>query len=163
MASGTQSTGKPSSSEQVHPSKQVDPKAFAGWIARSRKKPVENSSDEATYQRTHAGPAEIEVSSGDVTVRADGARVSDAHLLETKHIGSPDSSPYIPGSRCPECVRNMIRQSLVDQFLRYAIIIRDPATPAVGLEVITNDERAIIFFETLLRETSTPGRVVIKP
>jgi hypothetical protein len=38
-----------------------------------------------------------------------------------------------------------------------------PAAPAVGLEVITNDERAIVFFETLLRETNIPGRVVIKP
>jgi hypothetical protein len=129
----SQSTSRPSSGEQVSTPKKVDLKAFADWIARARKKTVEDDSAEAAYQITHAGPTEFEVSAGGVTIRADGARMSDAHLLEAKHIGSPDNSPYIPGSRCPEPVRNMIRKSLVDQFLRYAAVIRDPATPAVGL------------------------------
>jgi hypothetical protein len=52
---------------------------------------------------------------------------------------------------------------LRDQFSRYAAIIRDPKSPAIALEVITNDPKAVPFFESLLRELKIPGEVVVRP
>jgi hypothetical protein len=150
-------------SEQVPVPKKVDLKAFADWIAKARKTLVTESSPAARYQRKHAGPEEVTVSGGGMEVRADGARLSDARLLEVKHVTSPDSSPYIPGSSCPEPIRQRVREELVQQLHRYAAIIRDPATPAVGLELITNDARAASFFEALLSELGVQGRVVTRP
>lgn len=42
-------------------------------------------------------------------------------------------------------------------------MINDPAAPVKGLEVITNDARAVPFFEDLMRTNNVPGQVVIKP
>jgi hypothetical protein len=49
-----------------------------------------------------------------------------------------------------------------DEFLRYAAVINDPNTPAIGLEVITNEPRTVAFFENLLTRFSISGRVVVK-
>lgn len=75
-------------------------------------------------------------------VWADGYRSSEAYLLEVKHVEKPESSPFIKGSRCSEVIRGKIREKELDQFHRYAAILKDPATPAVGLEIILNDARA---------------------
>ncbi|HSP78316.1 MAG TPA: restriction endonuclease fold toxin-2 domain-containing protein [Myxococcaceae bacterium] len=100
---------------------------------------------------------------GGEEVWADGARLDDAHLLEVKHVEKPDSSPFIAGSTCEEFIRSMIREKERIQLKRYAAVIADPETPAVGLEIIVNDARAAPFFELLMHELGIPGRVVIRP
>ncbi len=94
---------------------------------------------------------------------ADGARMDNAHLLEVKHVEKPDSSPFIEGSKCEEFIRSMIREKERIQLKRYAAVIGDPGSPAVGLEIIVNDARAAPFFELLMHELGIPGRVVIQP
>lgn len=159
----SQGAGGSRSGEHASASKPVDPKAFAEWIGQAPKIPVRDNSPAAQYQRKHAGAEEVTVSGGGVEVRADGARVSDAHLLEVKHVASPGSSPYVPGSSCPEPIRLRVREDLIQQLRRYAAIIRDPETPAVGLEFITNDMRAAAFFEGLMAEIGVQGRIVVRP
>ena len=56
-----------------------------------------------------------------------------------------------------------VREELIQQLRRYAAIIRDPTTPAVGFEFITNDTRAAAFFEGLMAETGVQARVVVRP
>ena len=159
----SQSSGGSRGGEYASAPKTVDPKTFAEWIDKAPKTPVRDNSPAAQYQLKHAGPEEITVSGGGMEVRADGARVSDAHLLEVKHVASPGSSPYVPGSSCPEPIRLRVRGELIQQLRRYAAIIRDPKTPAVGLEFITNDIRAASFFEGLMTELGVQGRVVVRP
>jgi hypothetical protein len=96
-------------------------------------------------------------------VRADGARASDAHLLEVKHVEKPATSPYVPDSKCNEDVREMVRLELFGQLQRYAAIIADAATPVVGLEIITNEARAVPYLEALMRQAGVPGKVVVQP
>jgi hypothetical protein len=158
----SQGTGEPLGEERPA-TKSPDPKAFEQWISQAEKMPVRGNAPASRFQVAQAGSEEFVVSGGGVQVRADGARVSDAHLLEVKHIDTPDTSPYVPGSRCNAQVRELVRKDLLDQFTRYARIIRDPSTPAVGLEVITNDARAASFFEALLKEAGTPSKVVVRP
>ena len=81
----------------------------------------------------------------------------------TSHVDKPEISPFIEGSRCSEVIRDMIRKKELEQMRRYAAILKDPATPAVGLELILNDARAAPFFEALMRESGVPGRIVAIP
>jgi len=142
--------------------KALDLKAFAAWARRAPKQPVKENSKALRFQTKHAGPDELLVSGGGEQVWADGASLANARLREVKHVDSPDKSPYVPGSSCDEEIRALIRGQLFDQFRRYAAVIRDEATPAVGLEVITNEARAVPFFELLMREVGLVGDVIVK-
>ena len=75
-------------------------------------------------------------------------------------MGDPTNSPFINLEyRMQEGIRNQVREV----FARFAGAIRDPASPAIALEVITNESRAVPFFESLLRELGIPGNVVVRP
>lgn len=115
------------------------------------------------YQQRHAGPEEILVRGGGEQVWADGPRMRNARLVETKFVDAPERSPFIPDSKCDPKIRQWIQQELVEEFRRYAAVIADPQTPAVALEVVTNDARAAAFFESLLRSFGIPGEVLIRP
>jgi len=165
VASGvlSQGTGRPQSAAPDAAPKKVDPKAFAEWIAKARRILVRENSPATRYQVRQAGPEELTVSGGGKEVRADGARASDAHLLEVKHVEKPATSPYVPDSKCNEDVREMVRLELFGQLQRYAAIIADAATPVVGLEIITNEARAVPYLEALMRQAGVPGKVVVQP
>ncbi|HEY8208511.1 MAG TPA: restriction endonuclease fold toxin-2 domain-containing protein, partial [Myxococcaceae bacterium] len=121
------------------PPKPLDSKAFGQWIERAPKEPQTMNGPEYEYQVRKTGPVEIKLSGGGQQLVVDGARVRDAHLLEAKFVGTPGRSPYIDGSGCPKPVCEAIRKKVINEFKRYAAIISDPSTPAVGLEVIVND------------------------
>jgi len=82
--------------------------------------------------------------------------------MSERMLGLP-AGWFIEGSQCNEMVRTLVRTEERTQFRKYAAILDDPETPAVGLEVIINDSRAVPFFESLLRELRIPGLVVVKP
>jgi hypothetical protein len=160
----SQGTGRPSGGErEPAPTKKVDPKAFADWIAKAPKTPVRVNSPATRYQVKQAGAEELTVSGGGKEVRADGARASDAHLLEVKHVDKPATSPYVPGSTCNDDVREIVRLELLGQLQRYAAIIMDPTTPVVALELITNEPLTVPYLESLMRQASVPGKVVVRP
>jgi hypothetical protein len=73
-----------------------------------------------------------------------------------------ERSPFIPGSKCGETARTRILDALMNEFARYAAVIKDPDTPVMGLEVIVSDVRAVPFFEALLRKFDIPGEVVVR-
>lgn len=155
--------GREPPEHEGRPPKKTDPAAFETWIRKAQRKPPA-SKPEVPYefQRKHAGAEELLVEGGGEAVWADGARSSDAHLIEVKFVEKPATSPFVSGSACGDAVRQAIRGKEAYQFSRYASVIQDPATPAVGLEVIVNDSRAVAFFESLMREFKIPGRVVVK-
>ncbi|MFE8602025.1 restriction endonuclease fold toxin-2 domain-containing protein [Archangium violaceum] len=161
-AAGGRSVGGGAPTEEMKP-KKVNLKAFKQWIGKVKRRPARENSEAYKYQRKHAGPEEMEVSGGGERVWADGARLEEAKLLEVKHIGDAERSPFIAGSKCVEKARTMILNALMDEFARYAAVVRDPNTPVVGLEVIVNDSRAVALFEQLLKNFSIPGEVVVRP
>ncbi len=155
--------GRESPEREGRPPKQPDPVAFEKWIGKAKRKPLASKPEEPyDFQRKHAGAEEILVEGGGESVWADGARSSDAYLIEVKFVEKPATSPFVSGSTCGDAVRQVIREKEAYQFSRYASVILDPATPAVGLEVVVNDGRAVAFFESLMREFKIPGRVVVK-
>ena len=113
------------------------------------------------FQVKYAGPVErfLRAASGE-EIWADGVRAADCRILEAKYIKDPTKSPFV--SSWKE-VHELIRGKIRKEFSNYAAIIRDPTSPAVALEVITNEPRAVAFFEALLQELGIPGRVVVLP
>src|SRR5262249_46076545 len=96
-------------------------------------------------------------------VWADGIRAEDQTLLDAKFIDKPGRSPFIEGSDCPDFIRDKILPQIDDEFRRYAAVISDSNTPVKALEVITNDARAVPYFEGLLEKYGIPGNVVVRP
>ncbi len=84
----------------MRPSKVLDLKAFASWIARSQKRAVNAKTPAMKYQSERVGNQEVLAKGGGEEIWADGARMENAHLLEVKHVEKPDSSPFIAGSTC---------------------------------------------------------------
>jgi hypothetical protein len=143
--------------------KKLDLRAFAEWMKKVKRRPTPENREAYQYQRKHAGPEEMLVSGSGEQVWADGARLDSARLVEVKHIGAADNSPFVPGSTCDDYVRAMIQDEVAEEFSRYAAVINDPQTPAVALEVVLNESRAAPFFKALLQRFGIPGEVLVRP
>ncbi len=114
------------------------------------------------YEIEHTGPLNYEMRAGDVKINADGFREIDAAALDAKHVGSRDRSPFVPDSAVPDFIREKNRLAIASELQRYRAIIESPDTPVRGLEIVTNDIRAVPYFEDLLREYDVVGRVVVR-
>jgi restriction endonuclease fold toxin 2 of polymorphic toxin system len=143
--------------------KKVDLKGFIEWMQKVKRRPVPENREAYQYQRKHTGPEEMLVSGGGEQVWADGARMDSARLVEVKHISAADNSPFVPDSKCDDYVRTMIQDEVAEEFSRYAAVINDPRTPAVALEVVLNESKAVPFFESLLQRFGIPGEVLVRP
>ena len=115
------------------------------------------------YQENVAGIEEFEITGNNSRIWADGLERSTGSVLEAKHIGNPESSPYIPNSSAPQFIRDQIVGQFRDELRRYADVIADPSNPLTKLDIITNNQGAKDFFESLLREYNIPGQVIIRP
>jgi hypothetical protein len=144
------------------PPKVPDPRKFAEWSGRAPTRPPNTpDKDHAKFQVKYAGPLEryFRAPSGE-EIWADGVREADCRLLEAKLVSDPDVSPFVSASNR---IQGVIQERIRQEFLRYAAVIRDPGSPAIALEVITNEARAVPFFESLLQELGIPGEVVVRP
>jgi len=143
--------------------KTVNLEAFARWVRRAQRRPAQNSPEAYRYQQKHAGPEEVLVEGGGEKIWADGLRMDTARLVEVKYVAAPEKSPFIQDSQCNARVRALILEEVTAEFRRYAAVLADAGTPAVGLDVIVNDARAVPFFEGLLRTLGIPGEVIVRP
>jgi hypothetical protein len=80
-------------------------------------------------------------------------------ILEAKFVDLPGRSPYWADSAAPPYVRNPALEDAVDEFRRLAKILRDPEVPFNSLDVVVNDARALLYFESLMRQFEIPGKV----
>ena len=69
----------------------------------------------------------------------------------------------MPGSAVPEKVRGFVLDQFENELQRYRAVIESPDTPVRGLEIITNDPRAVPYFEDMLNKHDIVGRVVVRP
>ncbi|MCI0558326.1 MAG: hypothetical protein MN733_07510 [Nitrososphaera sp.] len=162
---GTQAKGTPTPS----PTPTAQPKAcqsqaFTVWMAGllTRSAPAHNNA--YLYQIRVAGPIEYSIIGGDRTIWADGVRAVDCYLLEAKYVGDPATSPYVPGSSAPDFVKRSVDAQVSSEMLRYAAALNDPNVPAIGLEVITSDLKAVPYFQAFITAFGVlNGRVVVIP
>ncbi|OQW92576.1 MAG: hypothetical protein BWK78_01290 [Thiotrichaceae bacterium IS1] len=131
------------------------------WMKSLPKRVTPTYSLPYQYQIKHAGPEEFQVAGGGQEIWADGLRLTDGFLLECKFIDQPDRSPFVADSQIPDFIRQRIVTQVADEWYRYAAVINDSQTPVMGLEVITNEPRAVPFFQDLLDRYGMNGRVVV--
>jgi len=144
------------------PPKVPDPRRFAEWVKKApMRAPQQPDAPFMKFQVKVAGPHEryFRAPTGE-EIWADGVRELDCRLLEAKFVQKPDGSPFVSADNL---MREKIRDSIRAEFGKYAAVLRDPASPAVALEVITNEARAVPFFESVLKELGIPGQVVVIP
>lgn len=113
------------------------------------------------YEIERTGAYNYTVSGGGAKFEIDGYRSST--ILEAKHVGNAKTSPYVPGSSCPEAVRTKILKEVRDELRRARTIIESRSTPFKNVEIITNSPDAKRFFEGLLKEMRVPGNVRVEP
>jgi hypothetical protein len=155
--------GYPTHSSPFAPLGAAEQQAAREWRDGLDSFPSRTDTDAGVYEVQQTGPVNLRMRSGETAIDADGFRTSDAVVLEAKHVGSNDGSPYVPDSSAPEFIKSKVRADTEREIERYAQIVRDSGNPARGLEVITNDPRAVPYFEELLSKYDLPARVVVRP
>lgn len=130
----------------------------SGYIASLPTRPAVGSGASQAFQIANAGPAEYLISGGGTKLWADG--IESSTILESKFVGNPGSSPFIPDSSIPDAIRASILDQVEDEFSRMSQVIADPSNPLSSVRVITNDPAANAYFQSLLDKYELKGEVV---
>jgi hypothetical protein len=133
------------------------------WQDGLKTKTTPTSRPYGQYEVRHTGPVNYEMHGRETKIWADGFRSDDAIILEAKHVGNADRSPYVLDSAVSESKRAQILGKVEDEILRYRDVIEDSRTAARGLEIVTNEPRAVRTFQQLMEKHDVPGRVVVRP
>jgi hypothetical protein len=131
------------------------------FVATLPRKGTPSKSAANQYEIKHTGPYNYTVSGGGAKFDIDGYRGST--ILEAKHVGNAKSSPYVPGSSCPDEVRDEILKGARNGLTKIRTIIDSGSTPFRSVEVITNSPGSKKLFEGLLKELRVPGTVRLEP
>lgn len=132
---------------------------YKQWFDNLPKSPAKTASDANIYQLIQVGDTEFTISGNGEKFDADG--LADKTVLEAKFVGNPARSPYIEDSKLPPFLRKQIGGKTRDEFARLSRVLRDN-NPLTAVRVITSDEKAVPYFEKLMREYHVPGEVVVK-
>ena len=127
------------------------------YIAKCPRKPTPAKSPANQYEIAHTGPHNYTISGGGADFEIDGYQ--GTKILEAKHAGDLKSSPYIPGSSCPDEVRGSILSKTRKEFEKMRTIIRSGETPFKAVEIITNTPESKVLFVRMLKESGVPGMV----
>jgi hypothetical protein len=93
----------------------------------------------------------------------DGAVMQTCDLVEAKHVGNPASSPVIGNARLSP-LNETWKIEFQGELLRLNAFVTDPSTPARGIQVITNDARAISNLTSIATELGVEKvKVVVVP
>lgn len=137
------------------------------WASGFERIPAKGSAGTAwhDFQVTVCGPQETRIVVNGVSVEADGIVAEQGLLRDAKYTERLDRSPFIDVTPhpIPDFIREGILERIEDELARYAAIIRDPTTPVVGLEIVTNTPLTVPFWERMLRQQGIPGRVTVRP
>ena len=131
------------------------------FVAKLPRESTPTTSAASQYEIQHAGAYNYTVSGGGAKFDIDGYRGST--ILEAKYVGDSKISPYVPGSSCPNAVRDKILKDVRNELGRARTIIESRSTPFKSIEIITNSPVAKKFFEGLLKESRVPGNVRLEP
>jgi hypothetical protein len=136
-------------------------KEIDDYVATLPRRATPKSSAANQYEIKHTGPYNYTISGGGESFAIDGYRGST--ILEAKHVGKTNSSPYVPGSSAHEKVRAKVLNDSREELRRIRVIIESGTTPFKSVEIITNSPEAKKLFEGLLKESRVPGTVRLEP
>jgi hypothetical protein len=133
---------------------------YKQWFDNLPKESARTNTDADIYQIIHAGEKERVVSGSGVKFKADG--IADKNILEAKFVGNSARSPYIENSKFPAFLREVTDKKTRSEFERMSKILQDGKNPLTKVRVITNDEKAVPYFQKLMREYNVPGEVILR-
>jgi hypothetical protein len=113
------------------------------------------------FEVEQTGPYNYRVPAGSTTIDIDGFKGTT--MLDAKFVEKPAISPYINESSMPPYLREKILKEQQWEFQRYKAAIDDPAVPFNRLDVLTNEPRAVPYFQSLMDQYNVPGSVKIVP
>ena len=113
------------------------------------------------YEIKHTGPYNYTVTGGGESFAIDGYRGTT--ILDAKHAGKLDKSPFVPGSSCPAPVRKKILDEVREELRRARVIIESGESPFTSVEIITNSRESQTLFQDMLKESRLTGTVRFEP
>ena len=131
------------------------------FVAKLPRKTTPTKSAANQYEIKHTGPYNYTVSGGGTTFDIDGYRGST--ILEAKHVGKQNVSPFVPGSSIRDDIRDVILNKVRRDLMRIRTIIKSGASPFKSVEIVTNSPEAKKAFEAMLEELGVPGIVRLAP
>ncbi|WP_155520906.1 LysM peptidoglycan-binding domain-containing protein [Ralstonia solanacearum] len=136
----------------------VDVESYVAGLAT---KTTPTSTNAGLFEVEQTGPLNYRVVGGGTAIDADGYRGTS--LLDAKYVGDPSVSPYVDGSKVPLFLRDKILQQQQYEFQRYQAVINDPSVPFNSLNVLTNEPKAVPYFQRLFDQYKVPGQVQVVP
>jgi hypothetical protein len=138
----------------------------AAWASGLQTRdPLYGKPDDIAYQVRVAGQPERAVPTGDgKTVWADGYRSDDGALVDAKHVRNPGCSPRtLQGLTEDQFATQMMREKDEPEVARYGQAIANPANHARYLEVDTDDEETIGYWQYVAAANHVPSDVRYVP
>ena len=111
------------------------------------------------FEVEQTGPYNYRVLGGDTAVDIDG--YDGSTMLDAKFVEKPERSPYVDDSRMPEFLRTKIMKEQEHELQRYNALIKDPKVPFDRLNILTNEQRAVPYFQSLMDQLQVPGSVMV--
>lgn len=131
------------------------------YVAGLRSKATPISSNAGRFEVEQTGSRNYRAVGGGKAVDIDG--YSGLAIHEAKYVGNALRSPYVIGSDVPDFVRAKVLRKQHNQFLRFGAVISDPTVPFTALHVLTNESKAVPYFQNLMSSYKIPGKVVVIP
>jgi len=113
------------------------------------------------FEVEQTGPYNYTVPAGDDTIDIDG--YDGSTILDAKFVQKPNVSPYVNGSDAPDFVRQIVLEEQQSEFQRFSMAINDPTVPFDSLNILTNEPKAVPYFQSLIDQYQIPGSVTVVP
>jgi len=140
--------------------------AAAAWAATlASRDPVYGTPDDIAYQIRMAGQPERHMSgAGGDTVWADGYRPSDGAVIDAKHVRNPGCSPRtLEGLSENQFASLMLKDKDESEVGRYGGVVANPANHAQYLEIDTDDQETVGYWQYLAASNHVPSDVRYNP
>lgn len=82
-------------------------------------------------------------------------------MLDAKFVEKPAVSPYVDDSSVPDFLRAKILKEQQHEVQRYNAVIQDPKVPFNSLDILTNEPKAVPYFQSLMDQYQVPGSVKV--
>ena len=136
------------------------PEEYTAWLDSLKHKPTPTNAPEDIYEIIHTGDTNYLLQGNGAEYWADG--IENRTVLDAKMVVTPGRSVFLEDSKAPDFIKQKVEAKLRNEFERASKILRDGNNPLTSMRIITNDPKAVPYFEKLMREFQIPGEVVVR-
>lgn len=146
----------------LSPLEQREVKTWAQQLPK--RAPAYGTPDDIDYQRKVAGSPEFQLPAGEEQVWADGVRFEDGAAIDAKHVRDPRcTTRTLEGLRRSDFFAQKMLGDDIDELERYREAVHDPSGKIRLLEIHTDYEPSVAYWEFLRTRHHVPGYVRYTP